>query len=161
MIGHDLVDISLARHAHRWDHPDFLKKIFDAGELAILHSDGDVFERIWWFWSQKEAAYKIANRLTGRRWFNPHSFKISGIEAESTVAFAQRQFCVRTSLEGDKIESIAVTHRTDFNRVTATEIGSIFKRNGLPFYQNCEGVLEMASLSHHGKYTSAYRLLNS
>lgn len=161
MMGHDLVDLSLARQAHRWEREGFLEKIFTEAELSLVRTGEDFFTSLWWFWSQKEAVYKIANRNSGRRWFNPHAFQITGFEAESKVLFDTETYTVRTHRQNDKIESIALSYNVDFTRVKSIDLNHIFKINKLPFYKDESGKLLPASVSHHGKYASAYALLNA
>lgn len=161
MIGNDLVDLSLAKHAHRWERKGFLEKIFTENELHLVQSGPDLFTSLWWLWSQKEAVYKIVNRSSGRRWFNPHAFQVTGFGAESTVLFGTNQYCVRTYQQRDKIESIATDYRADFKCVRPVDLNCIVKLNELPFFKDYSGKLQPATVSHHGKYASAYALLNA
>lgn len=161
MIGHDLVDLSLARQAHGWKRDGFLAKIFTPTELSVVLSGEDLFTSLWWFWSQKEAVYKIVNRSSGRRWFNPHAFQITCFETESTVWFEGEKFKVRTHRQDDKIESVSVAENIDFKCISNIDLNDICKVGELPFFKDKHGEMHPASVSHHGKYASAYALLNA
>lgn len=77
LIGNDIVDLGLARVESDIYRRGYLDKLFDSIEQQLILEAPDPVLMTWKFWSMKEAAYKILNRLSGQRSFSPRSFSCS------------------------------------------------------------------------------------
>lgn len=74
MIGNDVVDLLLAGNESRVQRRGLLRKLFTEQEQACIEEAEERESMVWVLWSMKEAAYKIVNRSTGRRFYAPLSF---------------------------------------------------------------------------------------
>ena len=108
---------------------------------------------IWTLWSRKEAAYKIYNRLTGIRKYNPIQFECLNLGID-IVVYENQLFYTRTQMELEYVYSEAVIKQNDFDKVKSIKRPfTINKRNGCPSYLDCDCMLEKPlSITHHGRY---------
>ena len=74
MIGNDIVDLNLAKTQSNWKRKGYLDKIFTENEQNLIFESENPTAKVWNLWSRKEAAYKIYNRSTNIRVFNPKKF---------------------------------------------------------------------------------------
>lgn len=118
-------------------------------------------------WSQKEAAYKIWNRKTGLRKFNPVFFETVLINQQKDcllgkVNFHTSQVFTYTTITNEFIHTIALTStRENFDiEIKINEsyyllnVTEILQRNknGQPVLVISGQINESVSLSHDGKY---------
>ncbi|AWI27279.1 phosphopantetheinyl transferase [Flavobacterium pallidum] len=75
MIGNDLVDLAAAAKESNWRRKGYLQKIFTETEQSYIINSPKPEIVVWILWSMKEAAYKIWNRESGMRSFNPKAFE--------------------------------------------------------------------------------------
>lgn len=159
MIGNDVVDLTLAQSESNWRRPNFLKKIFTEKEQAFISVSDNPDLEVWKLWSRKEAVYKIVNRAEGIRKFNPLSFKCYFDHLHSIeVRYKNKLFFTRTEISLDYVHTIAVQDGDDFNKFIFLDKSEIIKENSLPFYRSKNNQINMASVSHHGRFYFAVGL---
>lgn len=157
MIGNDVIDLDLAWSDSDWRRKGYLEKLFSANERELILSSADPGVSVWNLWSRKEAAYKIFNRSTGIRAFNPLYFECRDLASKSRVDCENGMVFTQTEIAGKLIHTVAVENRRDFERVSPREYPEIIKVEGLPFYrENRE--LHPATVSHHGKFVKCLSL---
>lgn len=154
MIGNDVVDIMQSRLESNWQRQGFLEKLFTASEQSLIKNAEDSEIMVWRLWSMKEAAYKIYNRQTGIRGFFPLELhcKIEGVN-EGIVTCKNNIYYTETSINDKVIHTIALCNRQDMGLLYEPDASNIFKDiSGLPYAKGNDGVINPASISHHGKY---------
>lgn len=156
MIGNDVVDLALARTESNWKRNHFLQKIFTENEqLQILNSEKPEI-KVWELWSRKEAAYKIWNRKSNIRLFNPIKFECSATDSDfGKVSYENQSYFTKTAISDDRICSIAVSKKVSFCRIIHLENrNGIVKENGIPFLHK-----KPVSISHHGRFEQIISIL--
>lgn len=155
MIGNDIVDLELAQIQSNWKRKGYLDKIFTKTEqLFILNSENpDV--TVWNLWSRKEASYKIHNRITGNRIYNPIQFEC--FDSEQSIGTVKNNgvfYFTKTEINSLYVHTISVINLGDFKRVTYENRNSkIIKINGIPFLKNNDKKMPIPiSISNHGKF---------
>src|SRR5688572_20252219 len=112
MLGNDLVDLNLAARQSNWRRKNYLAKIFTAREQEMVHQAENPDLLVWCMWSMKEAAYKIVNRSTGLRTYNPKAFSCYLDPEESlvsgTVGFQNEVFKCNTTISQGVIHTVAM-----------------------------------------------------
>ncbi|MFN7099605.1 MAG: 4'-phosphopantetheinyl transferase superfamily protein [Flavobacterium sp.] len=161
MIGNDVIDLTAANLESNWQRPGFLNKICTQQEQVVIESSKDPNQILWRLWSMKEAAYKIWNRETGIRIYNPKQFECSFDESVfGKVQYKNSTYYTQTNCEQDKIHTIAVTDFTLFTSVVAVARNqNIIKKGIFPYIKDLKMGLDIpVSVSHHGKYWEAVML---
>ena len=161
MIGNDIVDLALAKKESNWKRKGFLDKIFTQSEQLLILNSQNSENMVWNLWSRKEAAYKIYNRQTGIRIFNPLQLLcIFESETAGFVKIKEHTYFTKTTISDQCIHTIAVINFTDFETIHYMEsTKNILKINGIPnWYDSHKSVLKPASISHHGKFTKIIAL---
>lgn len=155
MIGNDIVDLELAQIQSNWKRKGYLDKIFTKNEqLFILNSENpDV--TVWILWSRKEASYKIYNRITGNRIYNPIQFEC--FDSEQSIGTVKNNgvfYFTKTEINSIYVHTISVLNLDDFKSVTYENRNSkIIKINGIPFLKNNGKKMPIPiSISNHGKF---------
>jgi phosphopantetheinyl transferase (holo-ACP synthase) len=150
MIGNDIVDLAKAKKESHWQRKGFLDKLFTKKEQRLIITAENPELMVWTLWSRKEAAYKIYNRQTGERFFNPKGF----VCQDDTVVFGTNHFYTKTQITPDFIYTIAVTSRDSFESIQHLESrDAVQKENGIPnWFDLVEGQLHPASITHHGRF---------
>lgn len=155
MIGNDIVDLELAQIQSNWKRKGYLDKIFTKNEqLFILNSENpDV--TVWILWSRKEASYKIYNRITGNRIYNPIQFEC--FDSEQSIGTVKNNgvfYFTKTEINSLYVHTISVLNLDDFKSVTYENRNSkIIKINGIPFLKNNDKKMPIPiSISNHGKF---------
>ena len=158
MIGNDIVDLALAHQESNWQRKGFLDKLFTANEQQLILSSYNPEGMVWNLWSRKEACYKIYNRQSGQRVFNPIQFEC---EADRVV-FGDNIFYTQTQITSDYVYTIALTTKNGFDAVHSIENSSnIQKSNFIPNWLHPESnVLYPASISHHGRFSRVVVLMD-
>lgn len=154
MIGNDIVDLALAQKESNWKRKGFMDKIFTLQEqVAIKYSENQEI-MIWNLWSRKEAAYKIYNRQSGIRKYNPIQFECLDFDLEiGKVVFENHFFYTKTEITTEYIYSIAVSEIFDFEKIKALDNSiKIKKENGIPFYTNENQKIVPISITNHGRF---------
>jgi phosphopantetheinyl transferase (holo-ACP synthase) len=151
MIGNDIVDLALAQKESNWKRKGFVEKIFTAQEQLFINSAKNQEIMIWNLWSRKEAAYKIYNRQSGIRAYNPIQFECFDLDLDiGKVAFGNQVFYTQTTVTLEFIYTESVLKTEDFNKIKVLNNAiEIQKINGIPFYTNENLVI---SKTHHGRF---------
>jgi phosphopantetheinyl transferase (holo-ACP synthase) len=166
MIGNDVIDLELALRESNWKRKGWIEKIFTGAEQQWIYSFKDRDKALWTLWSMKESAYKIYNRTTGARKFNPHALVCSPTILNSQkfggmVAIGKMRFYTETNIIADRINTIASAKRGNLPFIKSVEnLSGLIKVNGLPFYQNNAGLF-VASKSDHGRFLQIIYLSDS
>jgi len=176
MLGNDIVDLALARNQSNWRRPNYLKKIFSADEQKLVYEALNPDVVVWLLWSMKEAAYKVVNRKTGQRLYNPLAFACAFDSGNNhyhgTVRFGDEYFATESTLNSDAIHTLCVQQEVSFKDVRVVfganrpDYRQVFNEshshlrlevNGdmLPeIYDLTNNVRHPATVSHHGRYFS-------
>jgi phosphopantetheinyl transferase (holo-ACP synthase) len=151
MIGNDIVDLNLARKESNWQRKGFLDKIFTENEQVIINKSINPEHTVWELWSRKEAVYKIYNRQTQNRFFNPK--KIECINNNQVKMFGQIYF-TRTQTTSNYIYSEAVIEPKNFKRIKEIKrTKNCIKINGIPRYKSTKNAIEkLVSITNHGAF---------
>ena len=154
MIGNDIVDLALARKESNWKRKGFFDKIFTSKEQSFINLYENQEIMIWNLWSRKEAAYKIYNRQTGIRKYNPIQFECLNMNLEiEKVVFENQVFYTKTEITSDHIYTIAVSDLENFNRIQSLDHNKVIeKQNGIPFCINENQTINLISKTHHGRF---------
>ena len=155
MIGNDIVDLALALKESNWKRKGYLDKIFTKNEQLLIIKSDNPENMVWNLWSRKEAAYKIFNRNTGVRIYNPIQFecfdtdKLTGKVMNNGVIYH-----TKTEINLDYIHTVSVLNRTDFESIKIlNRSNEIIKIEGIPFLKNdSKKVLHPISISNHGRF---------
>ncbi|RZJ67346.1 MAG: 4-phosphopantetheinyl transferase family protein [Flavobacterium sp.] len=158
MIGNDVIDLELAAVQSDWRRKGFLEKLFSKSEIHLIKTSQNADVSVWDLWSRKEAAYKIFNRQTGIRAFNPQHFVCENLESESTVRYENAAIFSRTEIQNDSIHTIAVSDKCYFSRILSVEKTAIQKIDGLPFFMSGEKKIP-ATVSNHGRFEFCLALI--
>jgi 4'-phosphopantetheinyl transferase EntD len=159
VIGNDIVDLALSRKESNWKRKGFLDKIFTAKEQQFITEAENPEIMVWVLWSSKEAVYKIWNRLTQIRAFNP--LRIECIEGAfvntnfyGKVVCESKTYFFETETNNEYIHTIALTNRMDFKKIICLEDRkNVQKKAGIPFfYDDSDFILKPISISHHGQF---------
>lgn len=153
MIGNDIVDLKLAKIESNWQRKNFLNKIFTKSEQLIILNATNPEIMVWNLWSRKEAAYKIWNRKTQIRSYNPIQFECFYTEKKiGLVRVFNEVYYVKTIVNQQFIYSIAVTNQFQFDFVKTISKNEIVKRNGLPYFINPKNSQVVISITNHGDF---------
>lgn len=159
MIGNDIIDLALAKKQSNWQRKGFVDKIFTANEkqMIVLAEDPEIV--VWSLWSRKEAVYKIFNRHTQIRAFNPLLFECLKTELVDhqylgKVVCQSTTYFTKTEITKEWINTIAVLNDKDFcNIYTLTRTLKIQKEMGIPsWYDENDLMLKPVSISNHGRF---------
>ena len=150
MIGNDIVDLSIAQQESNWKRKGFLNKLFTLKEQDLVLSSSNPELMVWNLWSRKEAAYKIYNRESGQRVFNPIQFECD----EDKVFFGSLIYYTQTQITLDYVYTIALTTEDEFHAIQhLTTRKSIQKNNNIPNWIDKKNHLVYpASVTHHGRF---------
>jgi len=132
MVGNDVVDLRDPETAAETLHPRFDTRVFGEGERAAIARSGDAARVRWKFWAAKEAAYKLARKLSPASVFAPARFAVELSDAKAgavthghqhyRVAFTENEAAVHavaTLADDDKAEVLA-----GWRRLAAGELAS-------------------------------------
>lgn len=157
MIGNDVIDLELAAKESNWKRKGFLEKIFTANEQLFIKSSDNPELKVWELWSRKEAAYKIFNRNSGVRLFNPIQFECTTEEEFERVIFEDLVFFTKSMMDETAIYTIALEQKSDFNKIVFLKSrDGIIKKNGIPSKDG-----KPVSISHHGRFEQIVSILQS
>jgi phosphopantetheinyl transferase (holo-ACP synthase) len=159
VIGNDIIDREAAAIESNWRRQGFLEKIFTKKEQEIITSSTDPDLVVWLLWSMKESAYKIVNRQTGIRKFDPQSYEailtfVKPAVARGFVYYQKQQFSTRSKISPQIIDTVAVEQDCLLDFVSDISDQEIVKIGSLPF----DKLLNPISKSQHGRYRRAVSL---
>lgn len=169
MLGNDIVDLQLAAKQSNWRRKGYLQKIFTSQEQDLIANATDQDQMVWLLWSMKEAAYKIVNRKSLKRFYSPTKFACNLIGHKGLVTFEKQTFYTESEVQKHLIHTIAVQNQqcftkinttflpnkvdylTNFNAVSDTHILEK-DENGIPNLIDENGKVRCVSVSHHGEF---------
>ena len=162
MIGNDIIDLDQAKKESNWKRKGYLNKIYTEAEQEYILSSKNQDQIIWCLWSMKEATYKIINRKTLQRFYNPKALicrlTLTGsTKVEGQVTYKEHQYKTKTTLYQSYIHTIAIEQKSKFDNVLTlfndTTLNIQKELFGAPFiYKNQQK--KPVSLSNHGSYQS-------
>ena len=148
MLGNDIVDFKLAKTQSNWQRSGFLNKIYTEQEQFYIRSAENPDKMVWLFWSMKEAAYKIHNRITDVRNFAPTSLECNIRQEDlknGMVCVDAETYYTESEINDDYVHTIATCFENQFLDVKT----KIYKAPDLfTDYRNTNP----ACVSHHGRY---------
>ena len=159
MIGNDIVDLAVANKESNWQRKGFFKKIFTSQEQKQILAAENQEIMVWILWSRKEAVYKIVNRKTQLRVFNP--FQIACFDDCITpnfiygkVWYEKELYHTKTAIHSDYIYTEAVSKREDFDKIIRiSRPENVEKTEGIPNYLDTKsGHIRPLSITHHGRF---------
>lgn len=160
MIGNDIVDLKLAAQESNWRRKGYLDKIFSEREQGIIFSSENPEVMVWNLWSRKEAAYKIYNRLTGIRKYNPIDFECFDIEfLIGKIIYEDLIFYTKTKITKQFVSTVSLLNPSDFNKVHKINPKGVYKINGIPFHMDFFKKIKPASISHHGRFIEIFSII--
>ena len=157
MIGNDVVDLQLAGRQSNWQRRGFLDKLFSEREQSLILSSENSDVNVWNLWSKKESAYKIWNRQSQFRTFNPLFFECSSLDLKSEVNFGNQSAFTNSTISFECIQTVAVLNLSDWDLIEEVNATRLVNENGLPFFYEMDERFH-ATKSHHGKFLKAYYL---
>lgn len=159
MIGNDIIDIALTKTESNWKRKGLFDKIFTESEKLLISESENPEILVWSFWSQKEAAYKIFNRQTKIRSFNPLQFKCNCIASfegihSGKVIFKDTIYHILTEINVEFVHTIAVADEENLQKTYELQSDeNITKEVGIPLFTNPHnGQIKPVSISHHGRF---------
>ncbi len=155
MIGNDIVDLALALKEINWKRKGYLDKIFTKKEQLLIIKSDNPENMVWNLWSRKEAAYKIFNRNTGIRIYNPLQFEC--FETDKSIGKVMCNgvlYYTQTEINLDYIHTVSVLNSTDFESIKLLNRNNeIIKIDGIPFLKGVnKKTLSPISISNHGNF---------
>ena len=155
MIGNDIVDLAFALKKSNWKRKGYLDKIFTNHEQLLIIKSDNPENMVWNLWSRKEAAYKIFNRNTGVRIYNPIQFECFNTDKSIGIVMNNGVFYyTKTEINLDYIHTVSVLNRIDFESIKLlNRTNKVIKVKGIPFLKGVnEKVLSPISISNHGRF---------
>ncbi|RZL40220.1 MAG: 4-phosphopantetheinyl transferase family protein, partial [Pedobacter sp.] len=170
MLGNDIVDLQLATIQSNWRRKGYLQKIFTEKEQDLIANVKDQDQMVWLLWSMKEAAYKIVNRQSLKRFYSPTKFSCTINGNIGTVTFEHQIIYTRSEISENYINTTATsehnrkleryllhhpaTYIEDFNKLSH-KFELTKNEANLPTIQDLlTEEFGPASVSHHGRYVS-------
>jgi phosphopantetheinyl transferase (holo-ACP synthase) len=153
VIGNDIVDLKLAAVESNWRRKGFLDKIFTNSEQNYILDAVNSELMVWNLWSRKEAAYKIWNRNSKIRAFNPIQFECFNVfEKRGFVNFGEQQYNTKTVTTDQFVYTIAFGKKILFSNIKNIQGKKIIKENGLPYKDFAGNNEKTISITHHGRF---------
>jgi phosphopantetheinyl transferase (holo-ACP synthase) len=155
MIGNDIVDLAFALKKSNWKRKGYLDKIFTNHEQLLIIKSDNPENMVWNLWSRKEAAYKIFNRNTGVRIYNPIQFECFNTDKSIGIVINNGVFYyTKTEINLDYIHTVSVLNRIGFESIKLlNRTNKIIKVKGIPFLKGVnKKVLSPISISNHGNF---------
>lgn len=173
MLGNDLIDLDLALIQSNWKRKGYLARVFNAAEqrTILLSQDPDLM--VWLLWSMKEASYKIHNRNSGLRRYEPLAYSCTlemdgELGGEGTVRRGNESFSCRSAVCESmlhtvalcngavfaKVKKVFMENHEGYHRTFGSQSGLVLSKcqKGLPMVSepiSCSA--GPASVSHHGR----------
>ncbi len=155
MIGNDIVDLALALKESNWKRKGYLAKIFTKLEQLLIIKSENPDNMVWNLWSRKEAAYKIFNRNTEVKIYNPIQFKCyDTYKSIGKVMNNGVVYYTKTEINLDYIHTVSVLNITDFESIKLlNRTNEIIKIEGIPYLKVANNKeMNPISISNHGRF---------
>ncbi|MSP85314.1 MAG: 4-phosphopantetheinyl transferase family protein [Flavobacteriaceae bacterium] len=155
MIGNDIVDLELALKESNWKRKGYLDKIFTKQEQLLISKSDNPENMVWNLWSRKESAYKIFNRISGIRIYNPIKFEC--FDTDKSIGMVINKgvlYYTKTEINNDYIHTVSVLNKTDFESVKfLNRTNEIIKMEGIPcLIKTNKKRIQPVSISNHGNF---------
>ena len=170
MIGNDIVDLNLAKIQSNWKRKGYLDKIFTENEQSLIFESENPTTKVWNLWSRKEAAYKIFNRSTNIRVFNPKKFDCFDVSIQENITIGKvilrdKIYFTKTIVNADFINSVALSdiYQKYSNEIFDIELYNSFLKKkkivkdqfGIPYIIDEKTLkTKIISIAHHGSFCS-------
>jgi phosphopantetheinyl transferase (holo-ACP synthase) len=154
-IGHDIIDLKLAKKESNIFRRGYLDKILTEHEQSLMQKTADPFLCYWQMWSMKEAVYKILRQKGESRGYYPKKIEVKKLDLiNGQVCYGKYFFYTQTTLNTEFIETIALEEYNQFKHVIRLKNNILLnKKEEMPFLTNNERPIAV-SKSHHGKFES-------
>lgn len=155
MIGNDIVDLALALKESNWKRKGYLDKIFTKNEQLLIIKSDNPSNMVWNLWSRKEAAYKIFNRNSRIRIYNPIKFECFDTDKSIGKVINNRiLYYTKTEINLDYIHTVSVVNIIDFKSIKLlNRTNAIIKIEGVPFLKEANNKdINPISISNHGRF---------
>lgn len=174
MIGNDIIDLKYASLKSNTLRKGWLEKLFTEKEIATINDSTNRDQKIWLFWSQKEAVYKAhQRRFQFEPIFNPQAYIVN----DNTVSIDSYKYITESSINDDYIHTIAYQNNVlekekitvflnikEFNFLDEIALKHTYSRDELSIVKNKSGIPDIClknkrlpfcySSSHHGSYNA-------
>lgn len=157
VIGNDIISLSSLPNYDENRRHRYARKIMVDSEYEVWQQNGASEIDLFKYWALKEAAYKIRNRETRERVFNPKCFVVGdlGNNEEVTVQSPEAQYTGSITVTEDYIYCVLVDTtsvqledvQSSIQRSTLNRPSQIVKKDGMPFLSK-QGKLIPISMSH-------------
>lgn len=182
VLGNDVIDLRLTKTQSNWKRPNYLSKVFSPDEQHLIHGSDNPDLMVWLMWSMKEAAYKIVNRNTELRFYDPKafccSFQLDGSQAKGSVSYLGENFLTHSQIAQNYVHTLSFKAGASLEKCRIIHTQNCddyvlcFNQDhpGLKLQKNKSGLPEMyieqtmtqhiASISHHGNFIFIAYLLS-
>lgn len=159
-IGHDMIDLQLAKKESNIFRNGYLEKILTENEQLLLQNSTDKENFFWKIWSMKESVYKILRQKGAERGYYPKKIEVIKIEVKNGIVSYNRQiFYTQTTLNSHYIETIALENQLDFKKIKRlNQEVKLSKVNEIPFLL-IDNKPFAVSKSHHGRFERVVTIL--
>lgn len=160
-IGHDLIDLQLAKKESDIFRRGYLQKVLTENEQGFLYKSRDIALSFWQMWSMKEAVYKILRQKGEERGYYPKKIEVLSFELiHGVVSYKQHLFYTQTSISSDYIETIALEDCHHFKNILRLKNNVILNKNQEMPFLTINKKNQPVSKSHHGKFESIITIIN-
>ncbi|MEL7119868.1 MAG: 4'-phosphopantetheinyl transferase superfamily protein [Bacteroidota bacterium] len=90
MIGNDIIDLKYANFSAKHLTERYLDKVLTKSEKTLMQQAQDKVSFFWTCWALKESTYKITNKLSRVRKFNPRQYECQFSNNSSENSFAAK-----------------------------------------------------------------------
>jgi phosphopantetheinyl transferase (holo-ACP synthase) len=173
VIGNDIVCLAKAAAESNWQRKGYLAKICNPAEQQLILQCEKPSLMLWLIWTMKESAYKIINRETGIRSFEPLNLScsirhITAHTAAGAIKYQGKSIVSRSIISSDYIHSMASATERQLSAIklkyaesqagyqkhfNSSQLSYHLTKDlhGLPQLQHREtGNFHPVSISHHG-----------
>ena len=174
MLGNDVIDLRLAKTQSNWKRSNYLSKVFSLNEQDIIYNSDNADLMVWLMWSMKEAVYKIVNRQTGIRVYDPKAFicgfDLNGSKAKGSVDYFGEKFLTRSEVAQNYVHTLSFKTCASYEKCriihakNCTDYLTLFNRDhndlflqtdesGLPEIFSKQAMTHhITTISHHGNF---------
>ena len=155
MIENHIVDLALALKESNWKRKGYLAKIFTKLEQLLIIKSENPENMVWNLWSRKEAAYKIFNRNTEVKIYNPIQFEC--FDTDKSIGKVMNNdvlYYTKTEINLDYIHTVSLLNKTNFKRIKfLNRTNEIIKIEGIPYLKEANNKeITPISISNHGNF---------
>jgi phosphopantetheinyl transferase (holo-ACP synthase) len=116
LVGNDIIDLNLPAVINKANDLQFVQRICSPQEIELLTTTQDRGLQLWYMWTAKESAYKIAKKYCSATIFSPRQFTVSSIpsviqpntNASGSVSYQRMHIPVRWQQRSTYIHCVGV-----------------------------------------------------